>query len=65
MQERLLDELDEDVDVTHSRLRAAQKKLGVVMKQSGNCRTTLVTIGLMLILMVVIIVCFKLIKLFA
>lgn len=64
LQERLLDELDEDVDVTHSRLRAAQKKLNVVMKQSGGCKMTLITIGLMAILMVVIIICFKLAKLF-
>ena len=64
LQERLLDELDEDVDVSHSRLKAAQKKLSKVMKQSGSCRSMLVTIGLMLILMVVIIVCFKIGRLF-
>ena len=64
LQERLLDELDEDVDVTHSRLKQAQKKLGVVMRQSGSCRTMLVTIGLMVVLMVVIVVCFKLASLF-
>jgi hypothetical protein len=64
LQERLLDELDEDVDVTHSRLKAAQKKLGGVLRQSGGCKTMLFTIGLMVILMIVIVVCFKLAKLF-
>lgn len=64
LQERLLDELDEDVDVTHSRLKQAQKKLGVVMRQSGSCKTMLFTIGLMFILMIVIVVCFKLARLF-
>lgn len=60
LQERLLDELDEDVDVSHSRLKAAQKKLGAVMRQAGNCRTTLITIGLMFVLMIIIVICFKL-----
>lgn len=64
LQERLLNQLDEDVDVTHSRLKQAQKKLNVVMRQSGSCRTMLVTIGLMFVLMIVIVVCFKLAKLF-
>ena len=63
LQERLLDELDEDVDVSHSRIKAAQKKLNTVMRQSGNCKSMLITIGLMFVLMVVIVVCFKLAKL--
>ena len=36
LQARLLDDLDEDVDVTHNRMRAAQKKLKSVMARSGK-----------------------------
>jgi len=61
---RLLDDLDEDVDVTHSRMRAAQKKLKHVMRRAGNCRSMCFMILLMVILAVVIIVAFKLASLF-
>lgn len=61
---RLLDDLDEDVEVTHSRLRAAQKKLKIVMKNSGNCKSMCFTMLLMVILAVVLILTFKLVRLF-
>lgn len=64
LQERLLGELEEDVDVSHSRLKAAQKKLSKVMKQSGTCTSMLVTIGLMLILMVIVVIGFRIARLF-
>lgn len=64
LQERLLDDLEEDVDVSHSRLKAAQKKLGTVMRQSGSCYGLLITIGLMFALMIIIVICFKLSKWF-
>ena len=60
LQARLLDELDEDVDVSHSRLRAAQKRLKHVLATSGNCRSLCITIGLMCVLAVVILIGFKL-----
>ena len=60
LQARLLDELDEDVDVSHSRLRAAQKRLKHVLATSGNCRSLCITIGLMCILAVMILIGFKL-----
>ena len=60
LQARLLDELDEDVDVSHSRLRAAQKRLKHVLATSGNCRSLCITIGLMCILAIVILIGFKL-----
>ena len=62
MQERLLDELDEDVDVSQSRLKAAQKKLNKVMRQSGNCKSLLLIVGLMVILAIVLVIGFKLIS---
>ena len=95
---RLLDELDEDVEVncslvlgfiplsshvlgssqpysrirarllhaqgTHSRMRAAQKRLKGVLRRSGNCRSMCLTIGLMAALAVLIVVAFKLAALF-
>lgn len=60
LQARLLEELDEDVDVSHSRLRAAQKRLKHVLATSGNCRSLCITIGLMCILAIVILIGFKL-----
>ena len=64
LQRRLLDDLDEDVEVTHSRMRAAQKKLKHVMRRAGNCRSMCLMIALMVILAVVIIIAFKLASLF-
>ena len=61
---RLLEDLDEDVEVTHSRMRAAQKKLKHVMRRAGNCRSMCFMILLMVILAVVIIVAFKLASVF-
>ena len=61
---RLLEDLDEDVEVTHSRMRAAQKKLKHVMRRAGNCRSMCFMIALMVVLAVVIIIAFKLASLF-
>lgn len=61
---RLLDDLDEDVEVSHSRLKAAQKKLKIVMKRSGNCKSMCFTILLMVVLAVVLVIAFKLVRLF-
>ena len=61
---RLLEDLDEDVEVTHSRMRAAQKKLKHVMRRAGNCRSMCVMIALMVALAVVMIIAFKLASLF-
>lgn len=64
LQRRLLDELDEDVEVTHSRMRTAQKKLKYVLRRSGNCRSMCITILLMVALAVVITIGFKLAAIF-
>lgn len=61
---RLLDDLDEDVDVSYSRLKAAQKKLKIVMKKSGNCKSMCFTILLMAVLAVVLVIAFKLVRIF-
>ncbi len=56
---RLLGELDEDVDVTSSRLRAAQRRLKVVLRKSGSCKTQLLIFLLLVILVVVVVIGFK------
>jgi SYP6 family syntaxin len=48
----MLDELSEDVDTTHSRLKATQKKVMDVIKRSG----TNTQLGLIVFLVVVLIV---------
>ncbi|KAF6264347.1 Qc-SNARE, Tlg1/Syntaxin 6-family [Scenedesmus sp. NREL 46B-D3] len=51
-QGQMLDELEEDVDSTHSRLRATQKKVLDVIKKSG----TTTQLGLIAFLMIVLVV---------
>lgn len=51
-QGQMLDELGEDVDITHSRLRATQKKVLDVIKKSG----TTTQLGLIVFLMIVLVV---------
>eukprot|EP00878_Enallax_costatus_P033721 GHUV01037273.1.p1 GENE.GHUV01037273.1~~GHUV01037273.1.p1 ORF type:complete len:166 (+),score=51.97 GHUV01037273.1:470-967(+) len=50
-QGNMLDELEEDVDTTHSRLRATQKKIMDVIKKSG----TTTQLGLIAFLMIVLV----------
>lgn len=61
---RLLEELDEDVDVTHTRLRAATKRIRHVLKHSSNWKGGLCIFLLIVVLTLVILVAFKIIKLF-
>jgi SYP5 family syntaxin len=61
---RLLDELDEDVDVTHTRLRAATKRIKQVMRNISNCRGGFIIFVLIITLVVVTIIAFKLTRLF-
>ncbi|KAG2443171.1 hypothetical protein HYH02_009580 [Chlamydomonas schloesseri] len=52
-QERMLDELDQDVDTTHSRLKAAQKKMQELIRKSGS-NTQLVLIVVLIVILVVL-----------
>jgi hypothetical protein len=52
-QGQLLDELDEDIDTTHSRLKAAQKKMLDVLKRSGTT-TQLAVIGFLLVVLIIL-----------
>ena len=57
---RLLDELEEDVDVTHSKMQAAQKRLRHVLQNSGSCKCMTLAIALAIVLVVVVVLVFKL-----
>lgn len=54
-QEKLLNELDEDVDTTQSRLRAAGKKMQEIIKKSGST-TQLAVIGFLIVLLIILVV---------
>ena len=53
LQGRMLDELDGDVDTTHSRLKAAQKKMQEIIRKSGS-NTQLVLIVTLIVIVVVL-----------
>ncbi|KAF6258200.1 Qc-snare protein, Syn8/Syntaxin8-family [Scenedesmus sp. NREL 46B-D3] len=61
---RLLEDLEEDVDVTHSRLRAATKRVRHVLKHSSNWKGGLCIFSLIVVLTLVLLVAFKVIRLF-
>jgi SYP5 family syntaxin len=61
---RLLEELDEDVDVTHSRLRAATKRVRHVLKHSSNWKGGCCIFSLIVVLTLVLLIAFKVIRLF-
>ena len=56
---RQLDDLDEQVDGTRSRLAAAQRRLKLVMRRSGSCKSMLLLFLVALVLVVVLVVGFK------
>lgn len=62
LHQRLLDDLGDDVEVSQSRMRAAQKKLKLVMKNSGNCKGLCVSILLMVGLAVVVLLGFRILN---
>jgi hypothetical protein len=61
---RLLGELEEDVDVTHSRLRAATKRVRHIIKHSSNWKGGLCIFGLIVVLTLVILISLKVIRIF-
>lgn len=56
---RLLEDLDDDVDATSSRLRAAQRRLKLVLRKGGSCKMGLLVFLLLLVLVVVVVIGFK------
>ena len=62
VQERLLEDFEEEVDVSHNKLRAAQKRIkGVLKRSSGDWRTMLLVAGLISLLVFVLLLAFNLI----
>lgn len=55
-QHELLDALDEDVDITGSRIKAARAKIQDILKRSGgNCQIcTIISLSIVLLLLVVV-----------
>ncbi|GBF87781.1 hypothetical protein Rsub_00492 [Raphidocelis subcapitata] len=58
-QGRMLDELGEDVDTTHSRLRATQKKIMDVIRKSGTNTQLGVIVFLVVVLVVLVVLTFS------
>lgn len=56
---RLLEELDEDTDVVHSRMRTATKRIRHIVQSSSNWKWGFMIFCLIIVLVVVIIVAFK------
>lgn len=52
-QEKMLDEFNEDVDTTHTRLKAAQKKMADVIRKSGST-TQLAVIAFLVIVLIIL-----------
>lgn len=53
---RLLDNLDEEVDGTRSRMAAAQRRLKLVMRRGGACKTQLLCFLVSVVLVVVCVI---------
>lgn len=62
LQERLLGDLEEDVDVVHSRIGAVTHKIKAVMKRSKECKWWCLVFVLAAILVVLLVVGTKLAK---
>ncbi|KAL3156501.1 hypothetical protein ABBQ38_000801 [Trebouxia sp. C0009 RCD-2024] len=62
VQERLLEDFEEEVDVSHNKLRAAQKRIkGVLKGSSGDWRGMLLAAGLIVLLVFILLLAFKVI----
>jgi len=62
VQERLLEDFEEEVDVSHNKMRAAQKRIKSVLKgSSGDWRGMLLAAGLIILLILILLLAFKVI----
>uniref|UniRef100_A0A061RCK1 Syntaxin 8 n=1 Tax=Tetraselmis sp. GSL018 TaxID=582737 RepID=A0A061RCK1_9CHLO len=59
LQNSLLDEFQEDVEVTSSRLKAARRRVAQVLKKSNNCKCFMLMLLLVMLLMLVLGIGFK------
>lgn len=62
VQERLLEDFEEEIDVSHNKMRAAQKRIkGVLKGSSGDWRGMLLAAGLIILLVFILLLAFKVI----
>ena len=62
VQERLLEDFEEEVDVSHNKMRAAQKRIkGVLKGSSGDWRSILLAAALICLLIFVVLIAWKVI----
>ena len=60
IQEQLLEDFEEEVDVSHNKMRAAQKRIkGVLQASRGDWRGMLLAAGLITLLVFVLLLVFK------
>ncbi|CAD7696508.1 unnamed protein product [Ostreobium quekettii] len=59
LQARLLEDLDEDVDVVHSRLGAVTHKVKAIMRQSGERKWWCLIVGLFILLIILLVILFN------
>ena len=59
LQTRLLEDLDEDVDVVHNRIEAARMKVKTVIANSKEWKWCCLILALVIILVVVLVLVFK------
>lgn len=57
-QQHMLDDLEEDIDITNNRMRAAQKKIAEVIRKSGGKAQFLTIIGLLVVLVILVAIAF-------
>ena len=63
VQERLLEDFEEEVDVSHNKMRAAQKRIKSVLKGSSrDWRGMLLAAGLVILLILILLLAFKVIS---
>lgn len=62
VQERLLEDFEEEVDVSHNKMRAAQKRIkGVLQGSKGDWRAMLLAAGLIILLVFILLLVFRLV----
>lgn len=59
LQNRLLEEFDNDIDETRDRLGIARKKLRILMQRAGNCTAPLLLFVTIIILLVLLVMALK------
>ncbi|CAD7695524.1 unnamed protein product [Ostreobium quekettii] len=59
LQAHLLDDLEEEVGVVHSRLGVVTSKIKTIMRQSGECKWWCMVVGLLVVLIILLVILFN------